>query len=78
MDPLVALKKYADSAPRPDGIVYSIFKRLWSIVALKLNLWNYICNSGMLPASPSDSVITLLSKSEKDTKKINSWKPITL
>jgi hypothetical protein len=37
--------------------------------------WKHCCNTGALPASHEESVITLLPKEGKDIK---NWRPITL
>ena len=31
-EPLAALKSCTDSAPGPDGIPYSVYKKIWDIV----------------------------------------------
>jgi hypothetical protein len=54
-DLLMALNTWADSAPEPDGIPYSTYKKLWSVVgSYILNSWKHSCNTGVLPASHSD------------------------
>ena len=78
-DLLAALNTCADSSPGPDGIPYSIYKKLWSIAGpIILNSWKHSCDKGVLPLSHSDSVITLLPKEGKDVRDIKNWRPITL
>ena len=78
-DLLAALKSCTDSSPGPDGIPYSIYKKLWCIAgSFILNSWKHSCNTGVLPASQGESVITLLPKEGKDVKDIKNWRPITL
>jgi hypothetical protein len=61
------------------GIPYRKYKKLWSIAgSYILNSWKHSCNSRVLPASHSDSVIALLPKEEKYTKDIKNWRPIPL
>jgi hypothetical protein len=78
-DLLAALNTCADTSPGPDGISYSTYKKLWSIVGpIILNSWKHSCDKGVLPLSHSDSVITLLPKEGKDIRDIRNWRPITL
>jgi hypothetical protein len=78
-DLLKALKMCVDLAPGPDGIPYSTYKKLWDIAGpFIINSWKHSCNSGVLPGSHGDSVMTLLPKEGKDTKDIKNWRPVTL
>jgi hypothetical protein len=43
-----------------------------------LGAWKHSLNTGNLPPSHLESVITLLPKEGKDTKVIENWRPITL
>ena len=44
---LSALMSCTDSAPGSDGIPYSVYKKLWSIVgSYILNSWDYSCEIG--------------------------------
>ena len=43
-----------------------------------LSAWKHSLNTGNLPTSHLESVITLLPKEGKDTKDIKNWRPITL
>jgi hypothetical protein len=54
-DLLVALNTCADSAPGPNGITYSIYKKIWSIAgSYILNSWKHSFNTGVLTTSHSD------------------------
>jgi hypothetical protein len=75
---LAPMNTCADSAPRPNGISYTTYKKLWSIArSFILNSCKHSSNTGVLPAPHIDSVITLLPKEGKDTKDIKNWRPIT-
>jgi hypothetical protein len=78
-DLLMALNTCADSAPGPHGIPFSTCMKLWSTAgSYVLNSWKHSFNTGVLPSSHSDTVITLIPKEGKDTKDIKNWRPITL
>jgi hypothetical protein len=73
VDLLAALNTCAGSAPWPDGIPYSTYKKLLSNTgSYLLNLCKHSCNTGVLSAWNSGLVITLLKKEGKDTKDINN------
>jgi exonuclease III len=75
----VTLRTCADSAPGPDGIVYSVYTKLWSILGKHLNeAWYFSKERGLLPDSQRSSSITLLPKEGKDLSNIANWRPITL
>jgi hypothetical protein len=62
VDLLAALITCTDLALGPDGIPYSTYKKIWIIAGLFILIsWKHSCNTKVLPASHSDSVITLLS-----------------
>jgi hypothetical protein len=74
-----ALSTCKDSAPGPDGIPYSVYKKFWKICApIILKAWKYSLHIGQLPPSHLESVITLLPKEGKDQNDIKNWRPITL
>jgi hypothetical protein len=74
-----ALWSCKDSSPGPDGIPYSVYKKLWSITGpIILNSWLYSLQIGTLPPSHLESAITLLPKEGKDAGDIKNWRPITL
>ena len=74
-----ALNSCKDSAPGPDGIPYSVYKKMWAITGpIILNSWNHSLMIGKLPPSHLESVITLLPKEGKNTDDIKNWRPITL
>ena len=74
-----ALSTCKDSAPGPDGIPYSVYKKYWSLTGqIILEAWKYSLEVGKLPPSHLESAITLLPKEGKDTKDIKNWRPITL
>jgi hypothetical protein len=74
-----ALWTCKDSSPGPDGIPYSVYKKLCSITGpIILNSWLYSLQIGTLPPSHLESAITLLPKEGKDAGDIKNWRPITL
>jgi hypothetical protein len=74
-----ALKTCKDSAPGPDGISYSIYKKLWPVMGgIILESWRYSQQIGRMPESNLESIITILPKEGKDTSDIRNWRPITL
>jgi exonuclease III len=79
VDLLNALKTCKDSAPGPDGIPYSVYKKFWGIAGpIILEAWKYSAKNQSLPPSHYESIITLLPKEGKDTGDIKNWRPITL
>jgi hypothetical protein len=69
----------SESAPGPDGIPYSVYKKYWNIVGpVILAAWKHSLENEKLPPSHLESVITLLPKEGKDNKEIKNWRPITL
>ncbi len=79
LDLLRALKTCKDSAPGPDGIPYSVYKKYWKIAGpVILDSWIYSVEKQCLPPSHYESAITLLPKEGKDTSDIKNWRPITL
>ncbi len=75
----VALKSCSETSPGPDGISYVVYKSFWEIISpFLLNSWNYSLETGSLPPSNLESVISLLPKQGKDTSDIKNWRPITL
>jgi hypothetical protein len=74
-----ALKSCKDTSPGPDGIPYLVYKRLWDTVGpYILRSWLHSVETGLLPPSHLESIITLLPKEGKDSKDIKNWRPITL
>jgi hypothetical protein len=74
-----ALSSCKDSSPGPDGIPYMVYKKYWNFMGpVILSAWKHSLNTGNLPPSHLESVITLLPKEGKDTKDIKNWRPITL
>ena len=68
-----------DSSPGPDGIPYSYLRVLWNqIGATIVEAWNYTLSTGNLCPSHKLSYLKLIPKSDKDTKKLTNWRPITL
>ena len=75
----ITLKSMKDSAPGPDGIPYSVYKKLWPILGMYIvDAWKYSVITGKLPPSYSESALTLLPKSGKNLEDIKNWRPITL
>ena len=73
------LKTCQDSAPGPDGIMYSYIRFLWSTFGpLLLNSWLYSLRTGNLAPSHKLSFLRLIPKAGKDPKKLTNWRPITL
>ena len=53
----------------PDGIPYMVYKKYWEFMGpIILSAWKHSLNTGNLPPSHLESVITLLPKEGKDTK----------
>jgi len=74
-----ALVTCSESAPGPDGIPYSVYKKYWNIVGpVILAAWKHSLEIEKLPPSHLESLITLLPKEGKDNKEIKNWRPITL
>ncbi len=74
-----ALSSCKDSSPGPDGIPFVVYKKYWNFMGpVILRAWKHSINTGNLPTSHLESVITLLPKEGKDTKDIKNWRPITL
>ena len=68
-----------DSAPGPDGIPYSVYKKLWVTLGVYvIDAWNFSVSSGKLPPSYSESALTLLPKAGKNLDEVKNWRPITL
>jgi hypothetical protein len=74
-----ALKDCKNTAPGPDGIPYVVYKVYWKQVGWILKeAWDYSVETGTMPESHKESVITLLPKEGKDIRDIKNWRPITL
>ena len=74
-----AVQTCKDSSPGPDGIPYLVYTKLWDITGpIILNSWKYGIETGKLPPSHNESIITLLPKEGKDMEDIKNWRPITL
>jgi hypothetical protein len=74
-----ALSTCKESSRGPDGIPFMVYKKCWKLMGpVILGAWNQSLNTGSLPPSHLESVITLLPKEGKDTKDIKHWRPITL
>jgi len=74
-----ALKTCKESAPGSDGIPYEIYKKYWNLTGKYiLEAWKHSLETGKLPTSHAESVITLLPKENKDPIDIKNWRPITL
>ena len=58
-----ALSSCKESSPGPDGIPYVIYKKYWKLMGpIILGAWKHSLNTGNLPPSHLESVITLLPK----------------
>ena len=67
------------TAPGSDGLSYSVYKKLWSIVGpFILAAWDYSCIVGHMPPSHKEYIIVLLPKEGKDASDIKNWRPLTL
>jgi hypothetical protein len=68
-----------ESAPGSDGIPYEIYKKYWKLTGPYIvEAWKYSLETGRLPVSHAESLITLLPKENKDATDIKNWRPITL
>ncbi len=71
-----AMSTSKESSPGPDGIPYSVYKKYWKLMGpIILKAWKHSLNTGNLPPSHLDSVVTILPKDGKDTKDIKNWRP---
>ncbi len=62
-----------DSAPGPDGIPYSYYKKYWSFFGDVLaQSWSEALQSGTLPDSHKKSILRLLPKTGKDVSKLTN------
>jgi exonuclease III len=74
-----ALSTCKESAPGPDGIPYSVYKKYWNTMGPIIHeAWKYSLKTEKMPPSHLESIITLLPKEGKDNKDIKNWRPITL
>jgi hypothetical protein len=79
VDLLNALKTCKYSAPGPDGIPYSVYRKFWGIAGpIILEAWKHSVKNESRPPLHYESIITLLPKEGKDTGDIKNWRPITL
>ena len=73
------LRTCKESTPGPDGISYSILKKLWTIIGpIMVESWRYTILTKTLPPSHRTSLLKLIPKAGKDLKKLTNWRPITL
>ena len=68
-----------DSSPGLDGIPYSLYKKFWDVLGIRLlNSWNYSLSVGELLQDQRHSVISLLQKPGKPVGNIDNLRPINL
>jgi hypothetical protein len=73
------LKTCKDSAPGPDGIPYSYYRKFWHICGdLIMQMWKESLEIKTLLPSHRSSTLRLLPKVGKDISKLSNWRPITL
>ena len=73
------LQTCQDSAPGPDGIMYSYLRFFWDIFGpLLVSAWNFSLQTGSLTPSHQLSFLRLIPKAGKDPKRLTNWRPITL
>ena len=74
-----SLKTCQDSSPGLDGIPYSFYTTFGEVLLPSLlNSWNHALATGQLAQSHLQSCITLLPKKNKNLKRIQNWRPISL
>jgi len=68
-----------DSAPGPDAIPYSIYKKFWRLLGpLLLKSWKYSVETGKMSQEQRQSVIALIPKKDKDKTVLSNLRPISL
>jgi hypothetical protein len=68
-----------DSAPGPDGIPYSTYRKIWNHTGqLIINSWKYSIGKSELSREQLLSNIMLLVKKGKNAEQLNNLSPITL
>jgi hypothetical protein len=73
------LSSCKDSAPGPDGIPYSYYRKFWFFFGdIIAQVWQDGLTNGSLPVSHKTSILRLLPKVGKDATKLTNWRPITL
>jgi len=74
-----ALISCKDSAPGQDGIPYSVYKQYWKMLGKFIKeAWDHSIQTGKMPPSHIETIITLLPKEGKNLKEIKNWRPIAL
>jgi hypothetical protein len=67
----LALISCKDSAPGQDSIPYSVYKQYWKMLGCFIKeAWDYSIQTGKMPPSHIETIITLLPKEGKDLKEI--------
>jgi len=68
-----------DSAPGPDAIPYSVYKKFWHLLGpLLLKSWEYSLEMGHMSQDQRQSIITLIPKKDKDKSILANLRPISL
>jgi len=68
-----------DSAPGPDAIPYSIYKKFWHLLGpLLLKSWEHSVRTGKMSQEQRQSIITLIPKKDKDKTVLSNLRPISL
>ena len=66
-------------SPGTDGLPIEFYKIFWNdIKNLVLNSFSYSYEQKNMSVSQKQSIITLLSKRDKDTRLLKNWRPISL
>ena len=79
LDLYKSVQSCEDSAPGPDAIPYSVYKKFWRLLGpLLLKSWEYSVETGVMSQDQRQSIITLIPKKDKDKTNLSNLRPISL
>jgi len=79
LDLFKSLQSCDDSAPGPDAIPYSVYKKFWHLLGPPLLAsWKYSIETGRMSQDQRQSIITLIPKKDKDKSILSNLRPISL
>ena len=68
-----------NKSPGSDGLTTEFYPAFWDIISTYVvNSFNYAFNTGNLPISQRQGIISLIPKKEKDTQYLKNWRPVSL